>query len=782
MQRFSEVKIKRALLTLLIGMLTFTAHAVDETESPYFLMLNSSSFTEIWSKYVAEQLENKLQKDFPHIRKEREELAVPLIENEAEADLLRNRLKEKYPTPPQAILMIGDPGYMVCSSLFEQEWKDVPVILYHSNSQLPASAEILYQKEMLNDSNSISAKEYYKNRNLVRIEVTFYVKETIEVMQLIIPRMNRLLLITDHRFISTELRKKADEAIHDYFPDIALEHLITTQMDTETLINTISKSDEQTGIIYYSWNNIQSSQEHYMKEKIQKVISAFANTPVFSVREWSDKQSYCVGGHYVSTDNNIEIIYREIQQVLNNGLPTGVSTAALDEAHTYLNYSNLLWYGVDPNTFPQENIIYIDIPPTFYEENIYTIWSSVLLLILLLIVYVYYNKRTARQRKAYLLILERRRQKEESSRLKLEELTKKYELIIQIINLSTWTMDVATDMVTFQKHSKSSELPTKSRHRLCLQQVIPEDRTKVEEAVQALIKGESALYHEQYRVKSDTLKGYYWEESFAVVSRFDSITLKPITVVGATMYIDERKEIEETLIRSKEKAEESDRLKSAFLANMSHEIRTPLNAIVGFSSILASDEALDTSERERYAEFIKNNNDLLLQLISDILDLAKIEAETLEFVYSQVDINELLQQIIESFALRIQTPEVELRLGEHLEQCVITTERNRLTQVLSNFISNAIKFTSKGSITVGYRAEGKKLLHFYVTDTGCGMPKEQLPTVFDRFIKLSSFSQGTGLGLSICQTIIHKLKGKIGVESEEGKGSTFWFKIPRQHK
>lgn len=238
--------------------------------------------------------------------------------------------------------------------------------------------------------------------------------------------------------------------------------------------------------------------------------------------------------------------------------------------------------------------------------------------------------------------------------------------------------------------------------------------------------------------------------------------------------IDKQKEDEIELRKAKDKAEESDRLKSAFLANMSHEIRTPLNAIVGFSNLLTIAE--NEEERDEYINIISSNNELLLQLINDILDVAKIEAGTLEFIDSEIDINALLSDIEQSS--RLKAPEgVQVSFVEKLPYCIIMSDKNRLAQVMTNFINNAIKFTKEGSIRFGYEHKDDKLL-FYVKDTGCGIEPEKKDLVFNRFVKLNSFAQGTGLGLAICQMIIKKLGGEIGVESELGTGSTFWFTLP----
>ena len=239
--------------------------------------------------------------------------------------------------------------------------------------------------------------------------------------------------------------------------------------------------------------------------------------------------------------------------------------------------------------------------------------------------------------------------------------------------------------------------------------------------------------------------------------------------------ITQLKETEKQLTLAKEKAENADLSKSAFLANMSHEIRTPLNAITGFAEVLAS--ANTEEEKAQYQEIIKMNADLLLQLVNDILDMSKIEAGTLEFQYSNVELNAVMKELESTLQLKMKSEAVKLEFVPPADRCLVHLEKNRVSQLIINLVTNAIKFTEKGSIRFGYELREKEL-YFYVADTGCGIAKDEQESIFGRFVKLNSFAQGTGLGLSICQTLVNHMGGHIGVESEKGKGSTFWFTLP----
>ena len=303
--------------------------------------------------------------------------------------------------------------------------------------------------------------------------------------------------------------------------------------------------------------------------------------------------------------------------------------------------------------------------------------------------------------------------------------------------------------------------------------VHPEDCAVLKQFVGQVKEGKATSLSKEVRV--DRGNGKYSWTSINVMVRDYRPQDGVIEMLCINYDITPLKETEQKLIIARDKAEELDRLKSAFLANMSHEIRTPLNSIVGFSSLLA--ETDDREERQEYIKIVETNNELLLQLVSDILDLSKIESGTFDFVRSNLDVNESCMKIIKSMEMKVPE-DVELVFEKYMPDCHIYTDKNRFMQVITNFINNALKFTKQGTIALGYEQTAPHEIKFYVRDTGFGIPKEKIDSIFERFVKLNTFVQGTGLGLSICKSLVSQMRGKIGVESTEGEGSCFWFTHP----
>lgn len=616
------------LLLILLGAVhsRLSAHA-DKTREDV-LFLNSINFNLPWAKDVFWYTHQALQKK--NISVKAESLSVPALCNRKEAAAVVEQLRRKYDVPPRLIVFIGDPGWIVCRELFDDVWKDVPVIITNARDRLPATLDILLSHEELTESNTVPAYEWRKGYNVTTLGQVYYVKETIGLMRQLMPDMKRLAFISDDRYINEAVRGDVEQAMTGSFPELAFEQLSTRNISTEMLLDTLKSYDKTTGLIYYSWFETHNQDDNnYLFDHIQEIITRFVHSPLFLLAPEDLSNNTFAGGYYVSVESFGDSLLQLIHRVLEGEFPRDIPPALGGKPAAYLCYPALQSYDIPVSLYPKE-AVYINLPVSFFEQYKKEILMTVVLLLVVVSAVGY-----------YIHILKRAHQRMKEAQLK---------------------------------------------------------------------------------------------------------------------------------------AEEANQLKSAFLANMSHEIRTPLNAIVGFSNLLSMVE--DKEEMLEYAGIIETNTELLLQLINDILDMSKIESGMYDFHVTQVDANQLMSEVEQVARLRIRTDEVSLSFAERLPQCVFHTDKNRLIQVLTNLVVNAIKFTSQGEIQIGYRLQDAHTLYFYVSDTGCGMSAEQCEHVFERFVKYNTFIQGTGLGLSICKMIIEKLGGEIGVQSESGKGSVFWFTLP----
>lgn len=353
-----------------------------------------------------------------------------------------------------------------------------------------------------------------------------------------------------------------------------------------------------------------------------------------------------------------------------------------------------------------------------------------------------------------------------------------FDMVLKTMKLAVWKIDVATQKVTFGSDYRdqgdyigTAEMPMSEFSR----RIAEEDRDRIHQNVLQLMEGKINDYYTQYRVKPFSSKQYIWEASYCMVSELSPSGV-PLTIVGTSMSIEEQKKTEVALLEARNRAEESDRLKSAFLANMSHEIRTPLNAIVGFSDILPMVQTEE--ERGELLRLIKDNNAKLLHMIDDIVTMSKIEAGSSDIEKSEFDLCIIVHEMADSCASRNENPDIIVNEQIPKDDIMIKSDSSRVADILDQFINNALKFTVKGSVTVGCDPAKDGFVRIWVKDTGKGIPEEKLDKVFDQFFKLDEFIPGTGLGLPICRAIALMLGGRVGVDSELGVGSTFWAELP----
>ena len=392
-------------------------------------------------------------------------------------------------------------------------------------------------------------------------------------------------------------------------------------------------------------------------------------------------------------------------------------------------------------------------------------WGIGVLALIFLIVSVFLQRRTGKRLKGELEELD-----------KIRRGNVEYDFILKAMKIAVWRFDPESRTFTFEKDYRdglNNYVPaTDEIFQDTLTAIAPADVGHVNSAFNDMCEGRTDFYHQEYQVVDKSIGVSYWEESYAtIVDR--NADGKPTKIIGTSQRIDERKALEASLVAARNKAEESDRLKTAFLANMGHEIRTPLNAIVGFADLLPVVQGEE--ERNQLISEIQSNNQKLLRIIDGLVSMSKIEAGAKSLLMAHVDLNQLLQQMVETYQ---PTTNVPISLQCARERLQIESDRDKLFEIIDNLVQNAVKFTTEGSICIGYDLMEDNYVHIWVRDTGKGIATADQERIFERFVKLDEYIPGTGLGLSVAKSHIQSLGGKIGLESKVGKGSTFWVDLP----
>ncbi|MDR1004113.1 MAG: PAS domain-containing protein [Prevotellaceae bacterium] len=742
----------------------------NEDSKDYILLISSSTFREKWTYELFSAIDKKFEKGgITNVYAE--SLALWHGGEREEMERKISYLRKKYTTPPRAVIFINDMGWYLCRSLFDTVWKGAPVIICHSQPHSSVDIKAYYAGGMnIADSALVSNQQIRNRYNITLIHAPIYLKETIEQMRLLMPDMRHLILLSDNRFSCFLVRNQLEKVCLADFPELSLGFLTYPDTNTDTMLRELSTFGPDTGILYYSWMDITGSgltEAYFPEEEMQHYIAEAANTPVFTlIDQYVSTAGVFAGGYYISSKEVSDATLAEIGNIIDEGTDYHSTIVTPGTPKTYFNYQTLIEKGIPQENLPR-NAVYSNVTISFAQQYTLVIIiagvAAVLLVILLMRYRMSRQKRTGRQ-----------------------EMVRLLNSILDNLPIAAKVKDVNKNMryVFWNKEAERIfECPAEQAIGKTDYDVMTADADQIRVEDKILVRtmepqwGTRHFYNkkgeERFTAQNNNVIQLSDGSKWIVYSAWDITEFKVME--------RDLKQAKEEAEHAREEAEEANRVKSAFLANMSHEIRTPLNAIVGFSSLLSTEEVSD-AERVEYNHIIEQNNALLLQLINDILDLSKMEAGTMEYVYTNADINKMMSEIAQAAILRQDNKEVEIRLIQPLPELVLYTDIRRMTQVINNFMTNAMKFTAKGSITLGYNRPREGFVRFYVEDTGMGIPTEKQKDVFTRFVKLNAFKQGTGLGLAISQQIIKELGGTIGVKSVYGKGSTFWCTLPDKRK
>lgn len=530
------------------------------------------------------------------------------------------------------------------------------------------------------------------------------------------------------------------------------------KLDSATIVRLSSDSVAARDLMWLSSGIFKYSLFLYTKRDYTtlRIGSLFDNPGFETINEGFGVKEYMLGGYFSPIEAQIKAMATGIKERLEGNIP---EQQVEQVAKQYLvSWKAMKKYHIPLKSIPKEYTIQY-MPPKERYELLFTLIESLLVFLFLAgIVYL-----------IFIYTREKRRKKEAQRKLRFEH--EALTLALEGGHTYAWYFDGKT--ATFDQPFR--EFAKLSGNQVTVSEVIahihPEEKELFTKNLSGILQRQRKAAPYRCNFGSDNYQ--WWEFRYSVLYNDQK---SPI-VTGLLVNIQDVKDKEEELIRARKLAEQAE-MKQSFLANMSHEIRTPLNAIVGFSHLLGTEEKVSLEERKEYVSIIGNNTKLLLKLVNDVLELSRIDSGNLSFHCEDCDVHSFIETVYQTHQVIILPP-IEFRKEFPDEEIMIHVDRMRLTQVITNFLGNAKKFTQQGHITLGYFSDReKKEIHIFVEDTGAGIPKDEQQMIFERFYKRNKFVQGVGLGLSISKIIVEKMNGRIEVESEVNKGSRFTVVLP----
>lgn len=650
---------------------------------------------------------------------------------------------------PDYIVLIGNFAFNLRDRI-KETWGDVPMLLISQNDKY-APLEFYFTAQSNNDT--IMPPKMQPMENL-RSEYNFSLvltpnkhRETIDMMIQMFPDMKKIVFMADGLYVNRHLSHVMREYIALKYPDIEYEWLFAGEEGV--MLPYLNNEDPNVGLLLSTWYYTAPGVSGLpLMSATDSFLINGAHRPVFGLR-YAYMAYGILGGYFVSPDEIHKNVQDAVIDLISGKDMSEVPFRIPSQASPYISYPKLESLEL-PETICPVNTVFLDKPASFWDmyRLYFLIGGGALLLLLILLIAWLCSRRGPRSHKDYNRLVNS-----------------------MPIGYMQCVVNLDKDGIVKAVHYSGQN-----------------------QTLKALVND-----HNLKALKSEDYANY-WQETADAIMEDSGPTGSIIKAPDDEVYIEfivnpseksrenrllldvyaidvtDKMKVEQVLRDAAKKAVEADNMKSAFLANMSHEIRTPLNAIVGFSNLLCKTE--DPEKKKKFIEIIETNNHLLLKLIGDILDISKADSDKMVFNMYKIDINKLLNTVCSGIDMA-KKPDVHIEIKLGLDKCFITSDPYRITQVLNNLLTNAVKFTERGTIQVGYELMSNNMLRFYVKDPGLGISQADMAKLFTRFTKLNSFIQGTGLGLSISKAIIEKLGGQMKAESEgRGKGSTFYFTVP----
>lgn len=676
------------------------------------------------------------------------------IHSQQDFDRVERGIAERFADKrPDYVVLIGNFSFTL-RDMVVREWGEVPMLLVAQDDvygpddfyyTYPGRCDTVCATRLLPLEN---LRDIY---NFTLVQTPNLYKETIDMMAHMQPQMKKLVFIADELYINRHLSHKINDYLKKDYPGIKYEWLIGNQYNSSRLQQYLNENDPSTGLLLSTWFFERTTVNGYPQliAGEARLISG-ARRPVFGLR--SAYMGYGItGGYFPSTRETERNTINTLRRMIRGERMSDIPFMRTREAYPLVNWDKLERDSIPVSVCPP-GTHFINRPKSMWElYSTYIVAAVIILLAMVAFIvgyFIFQRRRMAMMRAHNRLV--------STMPIAYTQASVAYDGRGEVTDI-----DYHDGNMAFEELLSRNSIP--GEHRKIF------ERKKISDEVRTLLDRREPVRFTHHFSRTDT--------DYDFLLSLDSTEIqKNVNEINVfAVDITEQKKQEAALVAARERAMESDKLKMSFLANMSHEIRTPLNAIVGFSELLAKTE--DNEKKKRFIQLIETNNALLLQLVSDVLDIAKVESNSLDFNFRITDLNELMRGIEPAARLRMK-PGVALNMSLGAPECHIDTDPNRLTQVINNLLNNAAKFTAKGNVTFGYepRPEG---IYFFVRDTGIGITKEDSDKLFIRFSKVDNFVQGSGLGLSICKSIVELLGGRIGFSSEgKGKGSLFWFIVP----